>query len=96
MLLKLISLWRIRDSREIFNCRKRIPELTIFTFVAVAILFFLRKPLHPKILWRLIDSKFALFSQWYGVDDGGMDGKLDTSWCTRCRVLVDRGSSEFF
>ena len=37
-----------------------------------------------------------MFSQGYGVDDGGMDGRLDTSWCTTCRVHVDRGSADFF
>ena len=58
--------------------------------------FWLHNTLHLKILWRLINSNCVLFSQGYGVDDGGMDGRLDTPWCTRCRVRVDRGSAEFF
>ena len=43
-----------------------------------------------------MSSNCGLFSQWFVVDDGGMDGRLDTSWCTSCRVHVDRGSAEFF
>ena len=31
----------------------------------------------------------------YGGNDGGMDGRLGTPWCTRCRVRVYRGSAEF-
>ena len=64
--------------------------------ISAARFHWLRNTLHLKILWRLMSSNCVLFSQGYGVDDGGMVGRLDTPWCTRCRVRVDRGSEEFF
>ena len=74
----------------------RISELTILTLVAVVRFFWLRNNLHTKILWGLSDSNYVLFLHGDGVDDGVTDGILETAWCNRCRVRVNRGSSEFF
>ena len=67
------------------------PELTILAFVTDVRWVWLRKHLQPNILQRLSNSNCVMFLQGYGVENGETGGRLDISWCTRCRVSVDRG-----
>ena len=71
-------------------------ELTRLALVAAVRCFWLQKRLQPNTLWRLSNSNGVLFLQWAGVEYRGTNGRLETSWCTICRLRVYRGYSEFF
>ena len=73
---------------------ERIPELNRLSLVSAVRCFWLQNRQHLNILWMLIDSNCVLLSQGAGVDDGGTDGRLETLWCTICRVHIDRVSTE--
>ena len=61
-----------------------IKGFTRLSLVAVVRLFYLRKRLQPKILWRFSDSNFIVFLQGAGFDDGVTDGIL---YCVYTGVL---------
>ena len=73
----------------------RNPELKRLSFVAEVRWVWLQKRLQPNILWRLRDSNCIIFSQRACVEDGGTDGSLEMSLCTRWGVHVVKVRVEF-